>query len=545
MSQGVGVSGGVTSDGLSVPFSDYLRVLRTRSLTIVLVTLLVAGLATAAAATRPVRYVASATVLLRPMTADPLQGFEAASRLIDIVTERQVAQSATVAQAAVERLGTDMTPEQLVEGLTIETAETSQVLRFVHEAGDPQVAADRAMAFADAYLAFRADRATETLARARTALESRFGDVTTEMAAVEAQVAELAPDADGAAPTAEDAEALAELEARLDVLRTQRALLANELSQLSGAAVNPGEVISPAVPPRNPAGPGLPEAVIVGLAMGAVLGVAAAFARDRLDGIVRDPSEVQRLLASPVLGRLPDRRPRRRTCHLDMTRSSVALRRAAVAVAAARREGHPLTLIVAAAGPHVDAASAAVGIAQALATWEPTLVVDADATEATLTHLLGSGRSQGLADHTEDPESLVLLAPEDHRPDFLPAGHDHDLAPGDTAAVLQQLTVRYRYVVVAAPPTDQSATALELTEIADSVLLPVVRLGHTRAADLRAIRHDASTIGVTVIGSLLIGQFRHRRRTSAVSQVRATTRGRATRPVEDTAFSAGTGPGRQ
>ncbi|MBE9499039.1 hypothetical protein IHE61_13040 [Streptomyces sp. GKU 257-1] len=88
--------------------------------------------------------------------------------------------------------------------------------------------------------------------------------------------------------------------------------LNGSISDLRAEDTTPGRVVTEAVPPDAPAGPGLPLLLGLGAAVGVGLGLLAAWVRLVFDPAVRTPGDVVRALHAPVLGTLPRRRGRRR-----------------------------------------------------------------------------------------------------------------------------------------------------------------------------------------------------------------------------------------
>ena len=74
-----------------------------------------------------------------------------------MATEEELAQSPEVVDRVVRRLGLSATQAELVAQLRVDPAESAgaQILLFIYNHPDPDVARERAQAFADAYVAIR------------------------------------------------------------------------------------------------------------------------------------------------------------------------------------------------------------------------------------------------------------------------------------------------------------------------------------------------------------------------------------------------------
>jgi Mrp family chromosome partitioning ATPase/capsular polysaccharide biosynthesis protein len=84
----------------------------------------------------------------------------------------------------------------------------------------------------------------------------------------------------------------------------ERLLLTDELSRLRflGATVEPAEVVSAAQKPAAPVSPKPVRNTILGALAGLALGILLAFLRDSLDRRLRDPREIQEELDYPLVG---------------------------------------------------------------------------------------------------------------------------------------------------------------------------------------------------------------------------------------------------
>lgn len=495
-----------------VQLDDYWRILRSRWTTILLAGLVGLGLAAVYGGASPPTYEATSTVLLRPLTSDPLQQLDAGSRAIEPATERQIALSLTTATRAKELLGTNATPEQLLEQAEVEITADADILRFVFTSPDAQRSADTVDAFAQSYLAYRNGRARDSVAAVRSNLENRLTAVLEDQAAVAEEIDAL--EAEG------DDEAASEARIQVSVLQSRQVLVEDELAGVSTTGLSGGEVISPAIVPDSPSGLGLPVLLVVGLGLGAIIGIVWAFVRHNLDPTVHDADMAQSLLGVPILGLVEDRHPRRRRLRWDAT-IAPAMRRAAATLDSLwpTDQHHPVVVLAIGDDDQVDAPARA--LADGLARHCRAVVID-------------RGGSGGVdAPTTVFDQVEARSRPGAERPDYVEVadGNHADVARIDgsgtsdgrvrpPAAALVELLPHYDVVVVAAPSLDQDTLALDVADFPGARILPVVRVGHTRQDQLIHARRDLTTASATVPGVVVVGPRRTWGRTIADGNAR-------------------------
>ncbi len=207
------------------------------------------------------QYTASATLTVSPITTNPFNA-GAVNQQINITTEREILSSREVARMAADSLGQDVTPAELLAGSEVSAPSGSQVLEVTATADRPEDAADYANALAEAYLEFRAEGAAEVALGFIDDLDRRIAGL---------------EQADALDPAGR---------AELSSLRDQRA-------SLSLVAENPGRIIGEAAPPSSPSSPGFTSWILIGTALGLLVGTAAAFFRDRFDPFIRTASKMR------------------------------------------------------------------------------------------------------------------------------------------------------------------------------------------------------------------------------------------------------------
>ncbi|MGA9103481.1 Wzz/FepE/Etk N-terminal domain-containing protein [Aeromicrobium sp.] len=263
----------------------------------------------------PVQYTATASVSVKPLTADPLSTSTDSTRAVNMATEEQMARSRRVATAAVDRLGADSTldVQTVIDGTTVETPQDSLVLNIVHSAPTARQAAAVANAVAESYLEVRRTDATQQL----ELLQSRTQEQIDRLKPLKAN-----PDTEATDPGR-----------RLQGVQADS--LGSMIAELARIDVTPGRFVSRAVAPTHPSTPGAAPLGIAGLFLGLIVAVPVALTRKNeqteindvdglpvtehqlvLDGTQDDEREETWDLAAFML-KIPKRASRGRTIMID------------------------------------------------------------------------------------------------------------------------------------------------------------------------------------------------------------------------------------
>ena len=273
---------------------DFVRVIRSRKWSILLVT---AGL-TAAALVFSFRqtpvYEGSAKVLVEPLSLTPTQ----AAGSVDIETEQGLVGTQPVAQQAVKILGTHQPPASLLSQLSVDVVPNTQFLLIHYSSADPAFAARAANAFANAYIKVRQDQATGHIEGQLAANQSEIRSVQKRLDKLNKTIQKTQNPLTSSQATAEHDQ----LVARLAILeQTQQTLLSTQAQITQGG----GEVVNSAGVPTSPVSPNHVRTATLALVLGLALGTGVAFLRERLDDSIRTHQELERRLGAPVLATVP------------------------------------------------------------------------------------------------------------------------------------------------------------------------------------------------------------------------------------------------
>lgn len=473
----------------------------------IVLTGLLGGLAVAvtALAALPSSYTAAASVQMWPTDTAEAGGL-APETQAQLATSEHTTE--LMSETLTEQTGAALSPTELADRVEVDAPSDSDVLEFRFSAPTPEEARIGADALADAYLLSRAQETEALLSRRVSALRDEQ----------EALYAEL--------DEAED-----EDDPRADALGqeiTDLGRIAASLTALS-ETVDPGTVVGPASSPDSVFSPSAVLWLAGGPAVGLVLGLVAAFLRDRSDPRVRDGEQVAQLTGWPVLVELPvpvrlDELPcepfdqntpagqKANACaHLLRVRLRTALPDSeSSAKEPGTSPGEPAegsrTVLVTSVTPGRSGPRAAVDLASALArTGSETLLVCADPSPDPFGLPEGPGLAEALVEG-EDPGALTVCPDSVPRLRVLRHGR-----PGTTAPV--QGTVMHDLLDLLLPDVDHAVlTSTAGTGRADveallgaaDALVPVVELGRSRRDDLAALVSAAELTGTAVPGVVVL-----------------------------------------
>lgn len=261
---------------------------------------LAVGLAAAAAwlVIQPPRTTVTTQLNLTVITTDPFSPQRAASGLLDDATESVIATSHTVARRAAELLDDGVTATELRRAVEVTVSDGGTVARVSATADDPDDAVARADAVAAAYLEYRSAQARERVDLMLTSLTERIDALNAQLVEANRVLSDEPGPTSHAQATSDREQILVELEGLLAQRNTLQSVDTTAGNVLTAAADNTPEH----APSRS-------LTLATGGGAGLVLGIVIAFVRNRWDRRLRDASEMQRLLARPVLARLGDPLP--------------------------------------------------------------------------------------------------------------------------------------------------------------------------------------------------------------------------------------------
>ena len=157
------------------------------------VTAVTAMLAIVASFMLPRSFQSTASVLLTPISGNPLTPLESDTE-VDMATELLISTSKAVVGRVAEDLATrsiEIGTEELADSVSANSPRDSKVLDLTYRAGTPELAQTVATSFATNYLAYREQIAAENRADAEAVLNERIALLKGELSQIESRLGAL------------------------------------------------------------------------------------------------------------------------------------------------------------------------------------------------------------------------------------------------------------------------------------------------------------------------------------------------------------------
>jgi Mrp family chromosome partitioning ATPase len=455
---------------------------------IVVVLVVVAALTAAT----PTTYEAKATLELTQ--AQDLTGntaFQAPDPERQAASAERLLSLPVIAQDASKLLGGSVSADEIDSAVDVETSLDSDVFEIRATSQEAREAAEIANAYARAYVNFRREGRQARIRKAIDDLQLRLARLS---------------------PRQRERIQGRNIRNRIDALRVQ--------SSLDDGGV---QLVQPATPPAEPAGPSLLRNLALGLLLGAALGVALAALMERLDTRVKKPEELDRLAWVPVLGRVPRINPAgtrlarraRRDGRFDDDEQhrleTLLTLRANIHSLLGKPAG---TIVLTSPLPGDGKTTVAEQLARAMTLMDDGVVlVDADLHSPSPTG--GARSSPGLVSVLGGGslDDALVFAPvevdfgENRSLAVLPSGPQPPrplqlLESADMRSLLGELEARFGTVIIDTPAISTLSDALSILPSARGVLV-VVGLGNTSRRALAETRDQLQIAGIIPLGLVL------------------------------------------
>jgi polysaccharide biosynthesis transport protein len=478
---------------------DALSVIRRRWFTVVAFVVLGVLAGVGLSLLQAPQYTATASVLVSSPVSQT-----AGSRALDpeeVATQADIIVSDEVTARVIDDQGLDTTPEDLLKRIVAEPVSDRQVVNVSATAPESGEAADLANAFATTFITVGQERVQQSQQQVIDYYVDQSSKTRDRLNRLRDELA-----------SASESEALA-IQAQIDSLTARQTQLQTSLIGASDPSqlVPRAQMLREATDPGSPSQPDALRSGLLGGVIGLVLGLIIAFARERMDDVVRDASAAEALLGAPVLGHVPrfDSDPQGRVVSLVSPFSAVAeacrvlnanvrfLLAAHSHDGAVRRGARPTasgSVMLASAAPAEGKSSLAANLAVTAARAGTRVVlVDADLRSPTIGSLFGLDVQSGLSDLLIDAgdttdylvesgvDNLVLLPAGS-----IPPNPAELLASPQAHALWSELRSMADLVVIDTPPLLRVADGLEVAAHVDAVIV-VARYGTTRNHDLEAV----------------------------------------------------------
>jgi len=494
---------------------EALAVVWLRKWSILVIALLTFGVALLVSSRRTPIYESQARILVTPV--DNIGADSGALSTPNLATESELVASVAVAEIVATNLNIPGPPRDLLGNLSVDNPTDTEILAVAYRDLSPLQAQRRAMGFAEAYLQYREETASQAILKSAEAIQAEIAVLTQQLQTTQRRL-------QGMSATDPQRDSL---EAEASLLRTN--ILQRQLDQASlPREVTVGRIIQPAPLPSSPVSPNHVVNGAFGLVAGLALGIGLAFLRDRLSERLRSSEEAEIYLEAPVLGAIP-RAPawrRRKEAFLVSTvqwRSSTAeayrVLRTNVLSAAAAFGVKSIAVTSAYGGEGKSATTANLGVVLARAGKRVSLV-SADLRRPRLHEFFESegwpGLIEVLAGRASLADALQEITLPTHGFDaatarlrLLPSGRvpedPSELLTSETMAkVLRDLENVSDLVLIDLPPLLPVTDALLVASLTKSVLLVVGPKAGTRSA-ITAARQKLDRVGARILGGVLNG----------------------------------------
>jgi len=481
-----------------------LSVLRRRWLLILMCSVFGTAAALAYSVTRETEYTAVAALWFHdsgfdqelfgsnvlPQTTDPQE---------QQATDVDLAGLEVVAARTATALGNGLTASAVGAALGTSQVGTSDIVHITATAGKPLLAAQIATTAAEQFVAYRRESDQSTIQQALQSLKSDISQASTQSVAA-SQTAELKR-------------------------------LQDELRVLSSLQTGNVQLVQPASVPTAKSSPQTRRNGVLGLVLGLLIGLAGAFALDRLDRRFRDQADVERSVGLPVLASIPQVRLDTSSQHA-VTRipppylEAFGLLRANLRYFNVGREIR--SVLVASSAPGEGKTTVAWSLAASSAvSGRRAIVIEADMRRPTLGKILGLspifGLSEVLSGQATLSEAIVQAEIEDGRPGIASTRFDvltSGILPPNPSQLLESIGMtealawladQYDLVVIDTPPLAVVSDAIPLVNVVSGVIV-VTSIGQTRRDLSVRLLAQLDDLGAPVLGAVVNRVRSHSRR---------------------------------
>lgn len=281
---------------------------------------------------------------------------------------------------------------------------------------------------------------------------------------------------------------------------------------VAGVGSNNIAIVDTAVLPVKPSSPNLPFNLALALLAGLVLAAVATFALDQIDEGLREPSQVTRLLQTPLLGSIPDLEDTEVLAELRDPKSEISEAYLSVRsnLAFSTTHGVPRSFMVTSTRPAEGKSTTSLALAAVLGrTGKKVLLLDGDMRSPSVHAMLGLpnklGLSNFLAGETDWRKGAVETAYKGV--DMLPAGPMPPSAAELLSSDRMQQLVRefleyYDHVLIDAPPILGLADAPLLSRAVEGCVY-VIEADGVAVRGIRASLERLRSVQAHVFGVVL------------------------------------------
>lgn len=296
-------------------------------------------------------------------------------------------------------------------------------------------------------------------------------------------------------------------------------VIVNNLEQTSEGAPTRVhvDVVQPAELPESPASPKVPMNLLIGLACGVLLGVAAALLRNTLDTKVRSKADLTNITSMPLIGAIrkdSEAGTRPLIAQIDprspLVEAYRSMRTNLQYLGVATEEGKAKSVVITSAGPAEGKSTTAANLAIVMSdTGARVALVDADLRKPTIARTMGIEGAVGLSDVLigRTPLKDAIQSWGRRGLSVLPAGPippnpSELLGAPVMRKVLSELVESFDYVIIDAPPVLAVTDAAILSRDTGGAIM-VAAAGKVSKAQLASALESIKTVDGHVMGVVM------------------------------------------
>jgi capsular exopolysaccharide synthesis family protein len=266
--------------------------------------------------------------------------------------------------------------------------------------------------------------------------------------------------------------------------------------------------------PQSPVVPKTTRNLAIGLLVGVVLGIGAAFARHVLDNTVKDHKTLEQLTDVGVVGNIPLAKERRKSAALafdsDNSSGAEAFRKLRTNLQFLAVDNPPRVVLVTSSVPNEGKSVTALNIALALAEAEHQVVlIDGDMRRPMLDKLTGLVGTVGFSTVLSGQIKLVDALQKTRIQNLsiltsgaIPPNPSELLGSLAAKRVLDELRDHFDYVIIDSSPLLAVTDAAVLSASVDGVLI-MARYGETKREQLAHAVRSLGDVGAKLLGAVL------------------------------------------
>jgi capsular exopolysaccharide synthesis family protein len=301
-----------------------------------------------------------------------------------------------------------------------------------------------------------------------------------------------------------------------DALSDEFVVMVSELETAPGAIAPDARVtvVQRASVPQQPVVPEKTRNLAIGLLLGIVLGIGAAFVRHLLDNTVKDQKTLEDITDAGVVGNIPLAKERRNqpaiAFNTDNSSSAEAFRKLRTNLQFLAVDNPPRVVLITSSVPNEGKSVTALNIALALAEAEHQVVlVDGDMRRPVIDKLLDLVGTVGFSTVLSGQIPLAEALQKTSVPNLIaltsgviPPNPSELLASLVAKRVLDDLRHRFEYVIIDSSPLLAVTDAAILATGVDGVLI-LARYGETKREQLTSSVRSLHDVGAKVLGAVL------------------------------------------